>query len=320
MERRRYLALAGAACPSVLAGCLDSGGNDGDDSGDDGTATNESSDDGTDNGETDDGNGETGDGNGETGDGNGEFSRRGDRLPVWTEWVPADVVTGGRRLSRIDTDALRTEFSDEIRSQFQVTRLPSVYGFAPEAMDAVVSVQDSSGTVLEVVIGSFDVQQTLEAIGAAEQVDETYRGFEFLDQQRLAIGPSAIIIGDRRQSIDTRAGDAAALGWDGGNWERIASLTADNTILSAEADPAESRSPPFEVELFATTFDAAGNGQFQTQGHYLFDSEAAATDVNENRREELTGHFVGQSQGSVERIEQDGALLTVVATNSMENL
>jgi hypothetical protein len=289
MDRRRYLSLAGGTSAAALAGCL----------------------------ENDDDSEETGD----TGnpDENGDADET--QLPGWTDWIPASTVTTDRRIGVVDPETLRTEFPDRVYSQFQVSTLPEAFGFDPSAMDVVVSVGSQSRTVLEVVIGSFDVDEVLTSIGAdAENTDE-YGGFRMADEGGLAIGESAIIFGERKASIDTQSGDKTALAQENDDWNRMLRETAGSMVITAEQPPLiTTRKPTFDVSLIATTFNASDGNQVRAGGYYLFDSESTAGDVLDNQRDALVDHFSGQSDVEVNGVEQRDSLLVIDGETSADSL
>lgn len=273
MDRRRYLTLAGATSAAAVAGCLDS-----DDSSDD----------------SDSG-------------GDGE-----DQIPGWTEWVPASVVTTDRSVSVVETDTLRTEFPENVYNQFQVSTLSDTFGFDPSAMETVVSVGGQTGTALEVLIGSFDADEVLTAIGVDGDSTSEYGGFQMFDEGGLAIGDSAIIFGEREAAIDTKNGDETAFGRDSDNWSRMLRETAGSTVITADETPlVMTQDPSFDVEIIATTFDPADGDQIQAGGYYLFDSESTASDVLDTRRDALESHFSGQSDVEINEVEQRDAMLVI---------
>lgn len=303
MHRRRYLGLAGGAATLAVAGCQgdgstdDGGGNSTDDDSDDNTR------DGTGNGE-------------ETGDGNGESE-----FPTWANWVPASTVTEDRALTAVNTDTLRENLPPDVYSSFQASTLPESFGFEPAAMDYIASVRSSSGIVLEVVTGSFDVDSVLSAIDATGETGEQYNGFETIPSRNLAVGSSAIIIGDRRLSIDANAGEEPRLGREDQNWGTLLRESQTNAVLSAEAPPLLlAPEAPFEVELVGSGFDPTGGQQVQARGYYVFESTAAATDVQDNRRGELQEHFIGATEGSVTGVERIDTMLVVSAETTTDAL
>jgi len=295
MDRRRYLGLAGGAASLAVAGCQDDGGTD----------------DGGENGTDDDSDDDTGDG---TGNGDSEF-------PAWANWVPASTLTEDRALTVVDTDTLRENLPADIYSGFQASTLPDSFGFEPAAMEFIASVQGSSGTVLEVVTGSFDVDSVLSAIGATGETGESYNGFEMIPSRNLAVGAPAIIIGDRRLSIDANAGDEARIGRESENWGTLLRESTGDAVLSAEEPPLQlAPEAPFEVELVGSGFEPTGGQQVRARGYYVFESTAAATEVQDNQRGDLEEHFIGATEGSVTGVERIDRMLVVRAETTTDAL
>lgn len=283
MKRRQYLTGACTTGLTLTAGCLDDDDGEGDDD--------------------------------DSGDGNGS------QYPAWTAWVPASIVTLETRVNAIDIDALREEFPADVYAEFQVSDLPSAFGFEATAMDVAASVVSQAGTSLEVITGSFDVASILSNIQATDEVNETYDGFEMIDGRDLAIGSEAIIIGERRAAIDTNSGEQTPLGRADDDWGQIVPLGGDGTVFSAEAAPFISgQQPPFEVQMIGTTFDSLGGRDLRAMGYYLFESSEKAQEIRENQRDALTNHFLSASEATFNSVEQNEAVLIIDAETTVDAL
>lgn len=287
--RRRYLAGAGLAGLTGLAGCsAELRDAVSDDDGGDTPETTESSDD-----------------------------SEGTTVPSWAGWIPAEpVASGTANALALDIRKARSEYPQSAYEELQIPRLAEVYGIDQSDMDYFCGRSPPVGDGVWVLTGTFDPAAVLSNLGVDESETGSYRGYSVIEE--LAIGPEALVVSDYRRTLDTRFGDTTGLEAAGPDWELLLSAVSDGTLVNVQTGFFEDTTLSFSVRASGLEINAARSGGASIVAHLLFASEDRAVEVLENNEGEIRADAVGED-GDVESLERRGRRLVMrVETDTFE--
>jgi hypothetical protein len=292
MDRRRYLGtLSAGSLLAAMAGCLGDG-----DSTDDSEDGNESND--------------TADGSDGTDDGQETLD-----IPAWAEWVNAGTITLQDQVWSLDVNRMRDEFPTEVYNVFAFSELPDIYGIAETDISHLVRIERGQQTVVEIVAGQFDTDSIFDTLGVEESELEEYGDYfvqETPSAGPVAIGESAIIVGNVRDAIDAKSAEVTSLGENSENWNQIITDADTGTVSVLTKGHLASFPPDFDVLHTAITTDAAPDEGARSTGYYLFESAEQAEAVLEEYREAIVRDVKGGAQGTVQSVETDGRRIVAI--------
>lgn len=281
MNRREFIMTAAVATTVGLAGC---------------SSDTDDSNDSNDNADSPDEDGET-----ET------------ALPAWSEWVPEDGMRNeGDSLFALDIETARQEFPEDVYADFDLTQFESGFGISQSDMTHFIGIQGETSRVTA-ILGSFDPQSILDHLDVSdEQVEES--GDYSVVNGNIAIGEGAILNGEDYETfVDAKAGTTASIGTEEEDWTILLDAVGGAT-LSAMANGSlnEESSLPFDVHRAAVGVDAADDGGAVSTGHYLFETEDEAAATLDEHQQAIVDDVKGETEGTVERVEQQGRRIVVV--------